>query len=134
MVNSISPRSAGGPTTDDPSWLVADHGQNLNLSATFDVSLFVEEDHFPDGFLKSGIPVGKVTATGLYGPYDDSEDDGRQVCVGFLYSPLTVVDGLGSPETVFGAIYTHGGVVEANLPVEIDANGKADVAAHIQFR
>lgn len=132
MVN-IAPRSAGGPVTDDPSWIGSDHGQNMNLTVTLDLSAFTAATHFPDGFLKSGTPLAKITASGLYGPYDGDAEDGTETLVGFLYSPLTVTDGFGTLERVSGAAYTHGNVVEDRLPIAVDEAAKASVAGLIQF-
>ncbi|MEU7011930.1 head decoration protein [Streptomyces sp. NPDC046332] len=33
---------------------------------------------------KSGVPVGKITASGLYGPFDKAATDGRQILAGFV--------------------------------------------------
>ena len=38
--------------------------------------------HYVNGYIPSGFPLGKITATGLYGPYDDTANDGRQTCKG----------------------------------------------------
>lgn len=88
---------------DDQSWLVNRMTDGIR-EAQLDLSLFMgdetkEQQYFaslsPDDFnawLKSGIPVGKVTDTGLFGPYDPAATDGRQLKVyGFLESQLHVV-------------------------------------------
>lgn len=131
-MTSISPRTSGGPVTDDPSWIGSGHGTDTNKTVTLDISKFDAETHYPNGFLPSGLPLGKITATGLYGPYDAAVDpaDGTENLDCFLYSPLTVESGVTA---VSGAGFTHGPIVEANLPIEVDAGGKADVAARIWF-
>lgn len=135
MVNSISPRSGTGPVTDDPSWIYSDHGQNVNLTATLDLSLFSAAAHYPNGFIPSGLPLAKNSTTRMYGPVDPDAENGLEVLVGFLYSPLTVNDGLGVPTSLYGAVYTHGTVVEANLPAgtTLTADDKAAVDGRIQF-
>lgn len=129
-MTSISPRTTGGPVTDDPSWLGSGHGTDANKTVTLDVSAFTEGTHYPNGFIPSGVPLGKITASGLYGPYDDTAVDGTEVLDCFLYSPLSVESGVTA---ISGAGFTHGPVVESRLPIAVDAAGKADVAARIWF-
>jgi len=128
---SIAPTSGDpGWVTDDPSWLGSAHGTDSTETVTLDVSTFTEATHYPDGYIPSGLVLAKITATGLYGPYDDTETDGRATAVGFLVSPRTVTS---ATQKIGAGMLTHGKVVEANLPIAIDANGKADVASHIRF-
>jgi hypothetical protein len=54
---------------DDQSWLGSAHGTNSARTITLDTSTFTEGTHYPDGYFKSGIPLGKITASGKYGPY-----------------------------------------------------------------
>lgn len=55
--------------TDDQSWLGSEHGTQATEPVTLDTSTFTSGTHYPDGYFKSGIPLGKITATGKYGPY-----------------------------------------------------------------
>ena len=57
-------------------WLMSMLGIEANQSVTLDLTQFDENLHWteaskyqPERKLKSGIPLGKVTATGLYAPY-----------------------------------------------------------------
>ncbi|MFJ3283279.1 hypothetical protein [Streptomyces halstedii] len=57
-------------------WLMNTFGSKTNLSITLDLTAFDENLHWVEGSakqperkLKSGIPLGKNTATGLYEPY-----------------------------------------------------------------
>lgn len=127
---SIAPRSVGTAVTDDPSWLGSEHGTDAPETGTLNVSLFTAETHYPNGVIPSGTPVGKVTATGLYGPYLTSGSDGADVLVGFTVAPRTVESGV---TRIAVGILTHGRVVESRLPIAIDANAKADVAGRIRF-
>src|SRR6478609_4254646 len=43
-------------------------------SIVLDRSLFDLENDFPDGYIPSGVPLGKVTSTGLYGPYSGGDN------------------------------------------------------------
>lgn len=129
-MTTIAPQSAGGPVTDDPSWLGSAHGTDSTETVTLDASKFTAETHYPDGFIRSGTPLGKVTATGLYGPYNDSASDGTQTLVGFLIAPRPVP---ATDARIGAGMLTHGKVVEANLPIAVNANGHTDVAGRIRF-
>ncbi|MFB7359678.1 hypothetical protein [Streptomyces gardneri] len=57
-------------------WLMSMLGIETNQSITLDLSKFSENLHWteaskyqPERKLKSGIPLGKITASGLYAPY-----------------------------------------------------------------
>lgn len=115
----------------DQSWLGSQHGTDTARSITLDTSTFTSGTHYPDGFFKSGLPLGKITATGKYGPYDDAAVDGRAVLSGFLLEAVkapavTTVDPIG-------AMLMHGFVLESKLPIAVDAAGKADVKGALIF-
>lgn len=124
------------PVTDtfgqeDQSWLGSAHGTDATRSITLDTSAFTSGTHYPSGFFLSGLPLGKITATGKYAPYVDANSDGTQTLVGFLLTAVkapsdTTID----PQ---GALLVHGVVVDAKLPVAVDAAGKTDVAGRIIF-
>lgn len=219
---------------DDQTWLGSAHGTSSARSITLDTSAFTAGTHYPDGYFKSGLPLGKITASGLYGPFAgrtnevqtinlgaatagtititfDGEttgsiafnataatvqtallalsnlntgdvvvtggplpgtvtltfggqyggvnvpevtvtptgltggtvtvatstqggstvSDGRQTLVGFLLSPVKAP--AATTTDVVGALLIHGVVVEANLPVAIDAAGKTDLAGRFTF-
>ncbi len=116
---------------DDQSWLGSSHGTQATQTITLDTSAFVPATHYPDGFFKSGLALGRITATGLYGPYDGAATDGRQNLAGFLYAavdapPVNTID-------VGAAILEHGRVRTARLPIAVDAAGQADAAGRIIF-
>lgn len=124
------------PTTtsyalDNHAWLGSAHGTESTETITVDADQgFVAGTHYPNGFIPSGTKLGKITASGKYGLYDDAAVDGRQTLVGFLYGGLEVT---AATDDLGGAMFVHGKVREANLPFTVDANGKADVAARIRF-
>jgi hypothetical protein len=66
---------------DDQSWLASRHGVGEAVSVTLDTSTFTPAIHYPDGFFKSGIALGKITATGLYGPYAGQTNEVQSVTV-----------------------------------------------------
>lgn len=118
---------------EDQTWLGSAHGTETGEPVTLQANLFTLGTHYPDGFLKSGIVLGKVTATGLYGPYSDAAVDGRTVAVGILLASVqlpTTVDANTKPQ---GSMIRHGIVVESKL-IGIDANGKTDLAGRVVFK
>jgi hypothetical protein len=71
-----------------------------------------------NGVIPSGLALGKVTATGLYGPYDAAEDDGRQVLAGFLLEPLQLKSDFSGVTTAVlsGPLLVHGVIEPAFVP------------------
>lgn len=124
---SVKSETWGG---DDQSWLGASHGQDMGRSVTLDTSAFTAGTHYPDGYVKSGTALGKITASGLYAPYNNGAADGSETLAGFLLTPVKMTSGGAD---VGGSLFEHGRVVEANLPIAIDAAGKTDVAGRITF-
>jgi hypothetical protein len=58
------------------AWLLSPHGTDPGTtpSITLDVSAFTPAVHYPNGYIPSGAPLGKITATGLYGPYSVTDE------------------------------------------------------------
>lgn len=114
-------------------WLLAEPDVKLNV--TLDPSKFTANTHFPNGYLPSGTVIGKVTASGLFGPYDDTASDGRQTAYGITYGDARFVRQNGTTAAKVGvSAVVYDTVVSAGkLPFQsgtgsIDANGKADLA------
>ncbi|WP_195166892.1 head decoration protein [Mycobacteroides abscessus] len=130
MSTDISVRSSSYQV-EDRSWLVGTHGVDITPGITLDITKFTKATHFPNGYIPSGTAVAKVTATGLYGPYDNTANDGREVNAGLLFSSVRAVDtNTGNTlAKVGGARFVHGAVNTAKLPANsgVDANGKADL-------
>ncbi|OBC11431.1 K structural protein [Mycobacterium sp. 852013-50091_SCH5140682] len=130
MSTDISVRSSNYQV-EDRSWLVGQHGVDITPGITLDISKFTKATHFPNGYIPSGTAIGKITASGLYGPYSDAAADGTQTCAGLLFSSVRAVDpNTGNTLTkVGGARFIHGAVNAAKLPANsgIDANGKTDL-------
>lgn len=59
---------------DDQSWLGSRHGIGEAVSVTLNTSAFTPSIHYPDGFFKSGLGLAKITASGLYGPYNVTDE------------------------------------------------------------
>lgn len=58
------------------SWLLSPHGTDpgTNPSITLDISAFTSTVHYPNGYIPSGCPLAKITATNLYGPYSVTDE------------------------------------------------------------
>lgn len=118
---------------EDRSWLGSRDGTDVTQTITLDVSAFTKATHFPDGYIHSGTVLGRITATGLYGPYSNAASDGTEVAVGFLFSNTKVRE--GGPD-VGAAIHWRGIIRESRLPTNhgLDSNGKTDLAAKFWIR
>lgn len=127
-----------------PQWLRSAKGFDTRLPGTLDVSTWTSP-FYPQGVLPAGLYLGKITASGKYGKYDDAASDGRQTCVGFLATPVRVAYTGGRPygtantaTPVAGALLWEGVAILAaiqtiNNGVALDANGQADLAAKFKF-
>jgi hypothetical protein len=68
--------------TDDKSWLGSRHGIGECRSVTLDTSAFTPAIHYPDGYFKSGIALGLITATDKYGPYAGQTNEVQTITEG----------------------------------------------------
>ncbi len=61
---------------DNRSWLLSPHGTDPGAtpSITLDVSAFTQALHYPNGYLLSGLPLARITATDKYGPYETTDE------------------------------------------------------------
>jgi hypothetical protein len=84
------------------SWLIGSHGTDPGATPTItlDVSAFTAATHYPNGYLLSGIVLGRITATGLYAPYLAANSDGTQTAAGILFSSVKVRTWRTSPRTL----------------------------------
>ncbi len=112
-------------------WLRGPHGTEpgANPSITLDITEFTAGTHYPNGYIPSGCVVGKVTATGLYGPYDNAAADGREVAAGLLFNGTTVNAG---QTKALNALFVHGFADATRLPFQsgtgsLDTAGRADL-------
>lgn len=119
------------------SWLIGSHGTDPGATPTItlDVSAFTAATHYPNGYLLSGIVLGRITATGLYAPYVDAAVDGTGTAAGLLFSSVKVPNTSVLTIDVAGALFVHGFVAQSKLPIAnaatgggfIDANGITDM-------
>ena len=75
---------------EDRTWLATRKGFDTCRSVTLDVSTFVAAHTADKGAIPSGCVLGKITASGKYGPYEPAESDGRETAVGFLFNTTSV--------------------------------------------
>lgn len=124
----------------DKSWLGTRMGLQDMRSITLDVSTF-DAEHVAGGYIPSGIALGKITATGKYGPYNDALSDGTQTLAGHLFEEVKVTN-IATDADCGAALFWTGVVILAKLPQftgtgnnkgEVDTNGRTDVAAWIRY-
>lgn len=129
----ISVRTKGTILNENQSWIGKSSALEDADSITLDRALFNLVATFPNGFIPSGVVLGRVTASGLYGPYSDAAVDGRTVAVGFLLA--SVPYDRDSTANIVAALMWHGEIVEANLPLNhgLDAAARTDLAAKFRF-
>jgi len=65
---------------EDQSWLASRHGTENCRTVTLDLSLF-DSSYYPNGVIPSGIVLGKVSSSGLYGPYTGTTDEVQTITV-----------------------------------------------------
>lgn len=122
---------------ENRSWLGSRDGTDVTQTVTLDTSTFVAGTHYPNGYVPSGTVLGQITATGLYGPYDNTASDGRQTAVGFLYSNTKIRSGgpnVGAPIHWRGVIRASRLPLATNVAGGLDAAGKVDLAAKFWIR
>lgn len=118
---------------EDRSWLLSQWGQGPgeNPSVVLDISTFTKATHYPNGYIPSGVPLAKITASSdankiTVGPYDDAAVDGRATFFGFLFAATKVPDVNDNTKDCGGAAVVMGVVKLSRLPIALDANGQAD--------
>lgn len=113
-------------------WLLSEPDYKPNV--TLDISKFTAGTHYPNGYIPSGTVIGKVTATGLFGPYSNAASDGTEVAYGMTYGDVRAIRSNGSTATKVGTgAVVSGTVAQGKLPFQsgtgsIDTAGKADLA------
>lgn len=104
-------------TSEDRRWMATRHGVDDTEGVTLDGDLFPTGD-YPEGRVPSGLILARVSATGLYGPYDPAQDpamgDGRHVPTGHLFTSLRVAAG----RRASGAQLRRGSVIAINVPAQ----------------
>jgi hypothetical protein len=130
-MSDIGIRTVRNMLNEDQRWIAPEGIADMHVARTvsLNVALFSRVT-FANNLIPSGVVLGKVTATGLYGPYDDTSGTGLQTALGFL---LTTVewDALKTSGNIVVPLYWRGAVIESLLPTGhgLDAAGKVDLAS-----
>lgn len=109
--------------TQDTRWRWSSHGENSARPGQLNPALFTSGTHYnlggkTDNVIPSGVALGIVTATKLYGPYDSAAADGRQKLAGYLNDNTGCALGVNpatSKPTI--AVLVHGIVKASLLPI-----------------
>lgn len=116
----IQPITTTETVTADRPWLLSLHGSNMNKTVTLDLSKFTSGTHYTPAAnglpnrLKSGLPLAKITASGLYAPYASGATDGTEIFAGLLDTESAFNTG---STKIGAAMRVHGDVLTAKLPV-----------------
>jgi hypothetical protein len=125
-------------STSSRTWLASDHGTEIMPGVPLDLTGFNSAQMYPNGYIASGVVLGKVTSSGKYVPYLDSLTNGTQTAVGIMFNDVQVyVPGTTTLQTnVTVPILLHGFVYSGNLPYTssnaalggyLDANAQTDL-------
>ncbi|MCX4858363.1 head decoration protein [Streptomyces canus] len=124
--------------TDDRTWLASLDGVHEAHTIPIDTSKLTSGTHYtagtlnqPRNIIKSGLPLGKITTSGLYAPYNAAASDGTQILAGFLVAETAFTP--GSPRAA-GALLWRGEVYAPKLPVAFTAPAAANTTAFIHYR
>lgn len=133
---SLSPVSTF--TFEDLRWDLTPPEGGFVISGTLDVSALTAAQHFPNGYVPSGLVLARRTSDQLLIPYLDAGTGGASTAVGVLRAslPVTRFVGGGNRTKLGVALLVHGVVDTAKLPFTssnaaaggyLDANGKVDL-------
>ena len=104
----------------DLTWLASRHGTEAAQTATLSVTSLTAGTHYDaNGVIHSGLAVGKITASGLYGPFDATATDGREKLAGFVLTDDVLqrdLSGAFPARTAF-PLLVHGVIRPSRLPV-----------------
>lgn len=133
----LQPMTTTTTVTADRRWLKSPHGTEMNETITLDVSKFTSGTHYvtatatmPYAYFKSGLPLGKITASGLYGPYTSGAADGTQVLAGVLDTETAFNPAVTK---VGAALRVHGSIDTAKLPVALTVPAAANRSDNLRF-
>lgn len=136
----LTPTRSQDKAIEDFTWLADYTGMEDAESGTLDVdSLKVAGGHRLENWLRSGTPLGKITAAGAkkgqFGLYDPAATDGRQKHYGFLKAEVQLVDNVSLVENkpLSGAVLNYGQITVNRLPVAFDPT-LASVSPHFIYR
>ncbi|WP_316521189.1 head decoration protein [Kitasatospora brasiliensis] len=122
---TTQPITTSATYTAGRPWLASTHGTDQTETVTVDASKLVANTHYvastdstqPYSRLLSGLALGKITASGLYGPYDPAATDGRQTLCGLVYDEALFAPG---QTRIPCALLWHGVARASKIPGGID--------------
>ena len=122
---TLQPITTSTSYTADRAWLASLHGTDSTETITLDISKLTAGTHTaasadtnqPYSRVLSGIAVGKITASGLYGAFDPTATDGSQNLTGHVFAEALFAP---SATKVPAALLWHGVVVASKVPGGID--------------
>jgi hypothetical protein len=127
--------------TGDYRWLLSPNGPDGCISVTLVRSLLQPGTHYDaNGIVPSGLPLGKVSGSATYGPYDPAAADGRQYLAGFLLHPEQLKANFGGVTTeasqvsmlVQGIIAPEHVPTQPTLDTQTPTTGQF-VFAHVEY-
>jgi hypothetical protein len=132
----IQPTTTETSVTADRRWLLSTYGTETNKTITLDLTQFAAGTNYTaavnglPNLIPSGTPLGKVTASGLYAPYDSAASDGTEDFAGLL--EFDTAFNTGSTK-VGAALRIVGDVDVSKLPVAFTVPAAANRTDHIVF-
>lgn len=76
------------------------------------------------GRLEAGHVLGKIAATGEYGPYESAADDGRESAVGVLYSRVDATNADAKAVLITRATRVQSGMLTWTEPSDAEAGAE----------
>ncbi|MGW0825321.1 hypothetical protein [Streptomyces sp. NPDC002845] len=136
---TLQPIASSRSYTADRAWLASLHGTDQTETITLDISTFTKDTHWvasadphrPYSRVLSGVPIGKISVSGLYGSYDEAAADARQELAG-----VTFAEALLAPTAtrVPAALLWHGVVKAWAVPGGIDPSTVTPSSTGAQIR
>lgn len=114
--------------TDSKAWMKSQYGFDTARPCTLLLTAFAATEQI-NGMIPSGVLVGKITASGLYGPYDNAAATGVEVAAGILLNEVRITrDANDTPalDRAASAFVWQGIVDTTKLPALTGTKGKLD--------
>src|SRR5688500_7388887 len=121
---------AGGYMTPSYAWIVnPDTLEFATVQIDASASSDAGNSAYRTSYLRPGLCLGKITATGLYKHYSDAAGDGSETVKAILAQGVDLLDPLGvvKTEDPAGVSVVVKGHIDATLLIGIDAAGKTDL-------
>ena len=137
----LIPKRINSSDIRDFTWLADYTGMEEAQPVTLHyASLNAAGTHKLENWVKSGTPLGEITAEGAtkgqFGLYDPAAVDGRQNHAGFLKAEIQLQDPVTatSNEPITGAALRFGQILVTRLPVTFDHTAAGVDKAHFIYR